>query len=361
MAETLEIERPLVEIAPGLSLPQGFKSYQDIWLKGQIVQVGKRTCARRYKMIYDALVQRYRPGFALLDIGASEGYFSIRLSEDFNARATMLEKKAEISSIVSAQDNPNLRAVSGRFDAKKLSSLGQFDVVIALSIIHHFPNWGEMIKKVLAIGDTVFVELPAQDERATKRAGSASGMMEILDWYKPTLVGETSGYAEEAKRQLWCVDFPTPPAGESVVTGTLTGGRSSSTRQAKHYRAGFLNYAGAPVFPGTLNLKLNRSIYFKNGMKIESEKGAYYLYPCRIEGLAAYVVKPPLAKNRANTLEIMSTVSLREVFGLIDGSSVRVELDPRHLGTKEEIEYAVKLPLLGALTSEEPAAAESEF
>ena len=318
MAEIVGRERPLVEVAPGLTLPEGFKSYQDIWLKGQVVQDGKRTCARRYKLIYDALAERYRPGFTVLDIGASEGYFSIRLSEDLGARPTMLEKKAEIVSIASAQENPNIRAVTGRFDKKTLSRLGKFDVIIALSIVHHFPNWGAMIKQILLMGDTIIIELPAQNERSTKRADAASGMMEVLQWYQPKLIGETAGYAEEAKRRLWCVDFPSAPTGDNIVTGTVTGGRASSTRQVKQYSAGFLHHAGTAVFPGTLNLRLDRQVHFKNGLKIESAKGPYYLYHCNIEGLAAYVVKPPLAKNRAGTLEIMASVPLREVFGLED-------------------------------------------
>src|SRR5690606_36522577 len=111
---------------------------------------------------------RYRTGFTLLDIGASEGYFSIRLSEELGAKPTLLEKKAELLNIAAAQNNSDINVILGRFDAKKLASLGSFDVIVALSIVHHFPNWGEMIKQILSMGDTVIIELPAENERSTK-------------------------------------------------------------------------------------------------------------------------------------------------------------------------------------------------
>ena len=348
--------KPVVEVAPGLELPMGFKSYQDIWLKGQVIQDGKRTCARRYKLIFDALAERYRPGFTLLDIGASEGYFSIRLAEELNARPTMMEKKREIVAIANAQGNKNLTPVIGRFDKDTIAKQGNFDVVIALSIVHHFPDWGQIIKQILSMGDTIIIELPAQNERSTKRADSATGMLDVLHWYNPKLIGETAGYAEETKRQLWVVDFPAPPTGPNVVQATVAGGRSSSARQSKHYRAGFQKHFGMPVFPGTLNLKLTKRFHFKSGFRVPSDKGDYFMFPCKFEGLPAFVVKPPRAKNRSNTLEILAPVSLREVFGLVDGSTVIVELDSQYLGTKDEIQYEIKLPVVGTITGNEGAA-----
>lgn len=332
----------LVEFAPGLMLPKGFKSYQDVWLKGQVIHDGKRTCARRYKLIHDALAERYRPGFTTLDIGASEGYFSIRLAEDLRARPTMLEKKSELKAIVQAQENPSMKVVSGRFDKSTLAKLGAFDVVIALSIVHHFPNWGAMIKRILAMGDTVIIELPAENERSTKRATSAAGMMEVLQWYNPVLIGETAGYAEEAKRQLYVVDFPAAPVGKYVIQGKVGGGRASSARQHRHYRPAIKRQTGITVVPGTLNLRLAQRFHFKNSIKVESEKGMYHLFPCRIEGISAFVMKPPRAKNRSNTLEIVAPYKLREVFDLVDDSVVMVELDSAYVGTKKEIEYVMK-------------------
>jgi 2-polyprenyl-3-methyl-5-hydroxy-6-metoxy-1,4-benzoquinol methylase len=331
------------ELPNKIKLPANLKPYQDIWVNGAMIHHGKRTCGRRYKLIYDCLVQRYRPGFTLLDIGASEGYFSIRLSEDLHARATMLEKKSSLSAIVQAQANSRLRAKIGRFDIQTLKSLGNFDVVIALSIVHHFPNWGEMLKHILDMGDTAIIELPTLNKRATKRAESAASMLEMLKWYNPTLIGETSGYAEESRRQLWCIDFATPPSSTSVITGIVTSGRSSSARQAKHYCGGYFENFATQVYPGTLNLRIQPRLHFKNAIIINSAKGPYCLFPCKIEGLSAYIVKPPRAKNRPNSLEIMASVHLREVFGLKDGDSVLVEVDQDHVGNVSDIQYTVKL------------------
>ena len=325
-----------------IRLPEDFKPYQDVWIQGHLFKSGKRSCARRYKLIYDCLRERYRPGFTLLDIGASEGYFSIRLAEDLQAHPTMLEKKRSLKLVASMQRNRDLRLQSGEISAASLMKQGQFDVIIALSIVHHFSDWGRIVKHVLSMGDTVIIELPSENERSTKRSDSATGMLNVLQWYQPKLIGETSGYAEEFKRQIYVVDFPALPHLPHLVKGVVTAGRSSSARQKKHYQGAVKELLGITLFPGTLNLVIDKKLYFKNAIKIDSEKGPYHLFPCKVEGIPSYIVKPPRAKNRSDSLEIFSEFHLREVFGLNDGDSILVELDPNHLGTRKEIEYAVK-------------------
>lgn len=330
------------ETKKNITLPKALKPYQDIWVQGRLMKSGKRNCARRYKLIYDCLSERYRPGFTLLDIGASEGYFSIRLSEDLHALPTMLEKKRTLKLVKNLQNSSDLKLKSGVIDAEILRGLGSFDVVVALSIVHHFPDWGRMLKIIFSICDTVIIELPAENERKVRRSRAATGMLDILKWHNALLIGETSGYAEEFKRQIYVVDFPTCPQGAHIIKGVVRSGRSSSAKQKKYYLQAVERNLSMVLYPGTLNLSIQQKLYFKNSFKIDSEKGTYHLFPCKIEGIPSYIVKPPRAKNKANSLEIFSEYCLREVFALNDGNSIFIEISPEFLGMKKEIEYTIK-------------------
>ena len=73
--------------------------YQDVLIKGKVVKKGVRACADRYEAIQEVL--RYLPrGFKALDIGASQGYFSFRMAEDFGARPVMIEDSYTMSNVV---------------------------------------------------------------------------------------------------------------------------------------------------------------------------------------------------------------------------------------------------------------------
>jgi hypothetical protein len=324
------------------NLPDEFQPYQDIWVRGQLAMRGSRTCARRYKMIHDALAARYRPGFSTVDLGSSEGYFSIRLAEDFATHATLLENKSTLETIVSLQGNPQLILNSGKFNQTTLKSLGHFDVAIALSILHHFQNWGEMMLALLTLADTIVIELPASKEKSTKRADQAGSMLDMLQWYRPEKIGEVAGYGKRSTRELFILDFPTPPSGPNLITGRLASGRGSSERQKKHYLPSVRSLTGREILPGTVNIHLKQDVFLKNGRVIDSAKGPYHIFPCRIEGLYGWVVKPPRAKNRPDSLEILCDVSIRDTFALKDKQRVRVELFPEHLGAESDIAYQTK-------------------
>lgn len=140
--------------------------YQDVWQDGRAVKRGQRDCEGRWELLRPILAARKR-GFTLCDLGANRGYFSQRAHEEFAARATMIESEEILPSLASC------RAIHQKITAAELAELGReqrFDVVLALSVLHHFPA-GEaaaVVKAVMALGAKVIVEypLPIEDDHA---------------------------------------------------------------------------------------------------------------------------------------------------------------------------------------------------
>ena len=58
-------------------------TYNDVRIKGKTVSLGYRNSENRYKEIFEFCKKFNRP-ISVLDLGAAEGYFTFRLSEDFS-------------------------------------------------------------------------------------------------------------------------------------------------------------------------------------------------------------------------------------------------------------------------------------
>ena len=67
-----------------------FGYYQDIIINNKVFKKGSGPdCAHRYKAIKKVLKNFNRP-ITVLDIGAAEGYMSLRLAHDFDATCVMI-------------------------------------------------------------------------------------------------------------------------------------------------------------------------------------------------------------------------------------------------------------------------------
>jgi len=70
----------------------GHEQYQDIIINDVVVKKANRNhdTESRYKIIREVLNQYRRP-FCMLDIGASQGYFSFRAAHDYDCVCVMIE------------------------------------------------------------------------------------------------------------------------------------------------------------------------------------------------------------------------------------------------------------------------------
>lgn len=154
--------------------PSGFQyetNYQDVWVKGHAVVPGVRECELRFWAIYKALRKNKKP-LKVLDIGANMGYFSIRLSEKIPGTYAMIEgheaTAGALLKICKLNENPSLVLFKRKLslaDLKELRLYEKFDVVLALSIIHHFDEpYKDVFQVLMSLGNTLIFEPPIPEE-----------------------------------------------------------------------------------------------------------------------------------------------------------------------------------------------------
>lgn len=149
-------------------------SYQDKWICGQQVQSGYRECAERYATIKGFCEQFNRP-FTVCDIGANWCYFGLRLTEDFpDCTVIAIEPDHYQLRLQHLKKNKSERILLLNHrvsigDIRLLSRCFRFDLVMALSILHHLPgSTAEWIDVLRSLGDNLIVEMAMKDSARVK-------------------------------------------------------------------------------------------------------------------------------------------------------------------------------------------------
>jgi hypothetical protein len=189
--------------------------YQDVLIRGKVIKEGVRSCTDRYDAIKHVLAS-LPVGYKVLDIGASQGYFSFRMSQDFQARCTMIEDSYTITDVVWRTGDylrvlcelnahiPNLVLLQKRCSAQDivhLSTLEQFDLICAFSVIHHMRNavtdpheqYLKIIDTLLYMAPVVLIETPVNTGEHTlfiQKALQERGGMLLYQSSRGTLLYE---------------------------------------------------------------------------------------------------------------------------------------------------------------------------
>lgn len=159
---------------------EGYEQYQDIIINGQVAKKANynhKHCQDRYAVI-EKILEKYNRPFTLLDIGAAQGYYSLKAAYKFKESTfVMLEGNNpaypkigdQLRSI--CEDNTKLNNIiflnRSIFleDLKKIATCEHFDVVLALNIVHWFPaQYKEIIDVIISLGKDIIFETPPFDE-----------------------------------------------------------------------------------------------------------------------------------------------------------------------------------------------------
>ncbi|MCT2536294.1 class I SAM-dependent methyltransferase [Aquibacillus koreensis] len=181
--------------------------YQDIWVKGQMVKKGQRECEDRYNHIkHELLKYNSNKTFTVLDIGANSGYFSFRIAEDFNAEVTMIESNKEIKKIEKQNQRNNVKLINQKVTVEELKHIiqtEQFDVILALSILHHFEDYDELINIIFENSELIFIEASALEEaEGGYNSSRVKGIMNNLELRKPEILTYTNNLRNLGARPL---------------------------------------------------------------------------------------------------------------------------------------------------------------
>ncbi|MEC3885211.1 class I SAM-dependent methyltransferase [Halobacillus sp. HZG1] len=179
--------------------------YQDLWVKGKLVKKGQRECANRYEKVKEKM-KGWSDPFTVLDLGANNGYFSYRIAEDFKVPVTMIEEKKEARKIYDMNENPNVTLINRRVEVQELKELcknKKFDVILALSVLHHFDNYEEVIEVLFAHSKHLFIESSALEEAdGGCRSYTVKGINDLLQAKKPEILTYSDNIRGLGKRPL---------------------------------------------------------------------------------------------------------------------------------------------------------------
>ncbi len=193
------------------------EQYQDIRMRGQVEIPGVRECARRYAAIRSVCARFERP-FTVLDIGANMGYFSVRLAEDFDCTVVAVEHGYAnwLATVLSRNDNRRVIAIKKLVTADNLVELGQvehFDVVLAMSMVHHVPGpYSELVDALRMLGEHLIVELP--NEAGACNPGQVAAV------YPPdeaVQIGTGASHLGGEGRGIWHAYTPKPEIQKSYI------------------------------------------------------------------------------------------------------------------------------------------------
>lgn len=198
--------------------PSGFHyetNYQDIWVKGYPIVPGVRECELRFWAIYKALRKTKKP-LKVLDIGANMGYFSIRLSEKIPGTYAMIEghesTAGALLKICKLNENPSLVLLKRKLclaDLKALRLREKFDVILALSIIHHFDEpYNEVFRVLMSLGNTLIFEPPIREEETLNQFRIVREPIDLENVKKKLLIEVPTGsrYGEKWLRPTYLID-----------------------------------------------------------------------------------------------------------------------------------------------------------
>lgn len=154
-------------------------TYQDKWLGGKLSEKGIRECEKRYEVVRTFCASRFKDNpFTVADIGSNMNYFGIRLTEDFPLCRVMAFEFHEFRM----RDNHLRRTKCDRLmfinrkvnarDLELLASFIRFDLVLAMSLLHHVVgNFNEWLSGLKSLGHHVIIELAGDDSKRRRPTG----------------------------------------------------------------------------------------------------------------------------------------------------------------------------------------------
>jgi SAM-dependent methyltransferase len=177
--------------------------YQPKRRDGHDIGTPARPAAPRYEAI--AKKMEGRRAFSVLDIGAHEGYFSLRLAEDFNARVTAVDDWPGLRPALDAVSDPRVTGLYERLTPDRLAALGDFDMVLCLSVLHHVPWWRQMLEQIQAQSRMLLVEVAVAHEVLPKAVAHCPEIPEAVKGLGGRVIARTHGYKSRKLRPMYAI------------------------------------------------------------------------------------------------------------------------------------------------------------
>ena len=184
-------------------------TYNDVRIQGQTISLGYRESVERYQEIFEFCKKFNRP-ISVLDLGAAEGYFTFRLSEDFSGVFVAVEgdSKRNLLDSCKKNNNQNILLLEKQMNLKHLQNLKEvqhFDIVLALNVVHHFDEpFQDVLELLVSMSSFCFFEHPnSLENTATKNSSRLKSEKLELEKFLPQLLNKSkSGLGDAVNKKL---------------------------------------------------------------------------------------------------------------------------------------------------------------
>jgi CTP-dependent riboflavin kinase len=290
---------------------------------------GERSCVDRWDVIRWHLASLDEP-FTVLDLGANAGWFSTRLAEEFDCQVTAIDDHRDLSSIASDR----VTVLNRRVSARHLREMPRFDVVLALSVLHHMADWRAVFDQVRACRRGAFVEVPAPGEEWMRWAAARHELPAIHDKVAGAafrLIGEFERTGRDGsvhQRPMFLVHGTL-----TTLAGTVFSGSGTCSRKLTptlHAR-GLDRELGYQPYPGSLNLRCETTVDLGTpwlawpGL-VKGRSRPYWFWPAWLNGHPVHAMDPAGRGHGPGCIEVVAPRSMRDSLGLVDGDAVTLEV-----------------------------------
>lgn len=281
--------------------------YQDQWRNGKLVRKGRRECAQRFADI----AERVGPIGTLTDVGGWDGYFSRRFAED-GARCTLIEPR-NVPDLPSGVTHRQERVTAA-------TTFDRADVLLALSVLHHMPDWGDVYANLRAACDVLIVETPTAAELDGELSPTLveTGPRIAPLHERVTRDGEVFAEAHgpnKVRRPLVAI--------VNTLAGKVEDGSGTATDAMAARPDGWWEPLGYEPSAGTLNLRVGRDgRRWVQHLPNEVQAAVTY-WPVTVNGVACHA----RTTRALASIEVVAPVNLRTALNLHNGD--KVEVRPR--------------------------------
>ncbi len=201
---------------------KSYRAYQPVRFQGRLLQPGKRDYEHRWMLIRREAEEC--GARSLLDIGCAEGYFTQRAARELGCLSLGIE--ADVRRLTVAQNINTLERneltgfMYAEVDMDSLSRLPKFDIVLFLSVLHHFmrEHGSDYCREVLSIIRTktnkVMIfdmgieselldwdkELPGMDEEPS---AAIAELLRSAGFSQVDLIGHSSARRDRVSRPMF--------------------------------------------------------------------------------------------------------------------------------------------------------------
>lgn len=181
--------------------------YQDIVFNGKLLAKGRRECQKRWDIIKGSI----NPHDVIMDLGSATGYFAQKIAHEypdslvisFESDPVMCEVQKQIFE---KEGIYNVIVCNHRLTKDDLVNwchyVEFFDVVLALSVLHHFPpNEAETaFNNIRMMSNWTIGEIPVKSE---KDCGQESKEVIRKSMGRTVMLGKVDSHLGKHKREIW--------------------------------------------------------------------------------------------------------------------------------------------------------------